>query len=136
MSNLPYPNPENFVGEFEEVDLSKLKDKTFGVAIGLGDREGSKYACSTLMAPLDFYEMVEAVAGVWQTEQLHAKAFILKKDLQKGLELLDPCTIDFIEARYLDILAEMVFEESEKEFTCQAKLLEVKDEPTKSDTGT
>ena len=86
------------------------------------------------MAPLDFFEMVEAGANIWQTEQLHAKAFVLKKEPNKVLELLDQCTIDFIEAKYLDILAEMLFE-GDKEFTCQAKLLEVKDESPKSDTS-
>jgi len=128
MSNLPEANnPETFVGEFEEMDLSTLKDHQFGVAVGLGDRKSARFACSTLMAPLDFYEMVEAVAMIWQNEQMHAKAFSLKKERGHAMEMLDECTIDFIEAKYVDILAEMIILE-EKVYTSRAKTIEASDD--------
>lgn len=130
MSDLPIPDKNTFIGEFEEMDLSSLKDHQYGVAVSLGKRDTIQYACSTLMAPLDFYEMVEAVATIWQEEQAHAKAFILKKDRKSIPEILDECTIDFIEAKYLDILADMLLEDN-KEYTCKANVIEAKtnDEP-------
>ncbi len=127
MSNLPTGNPETFLGEIEEMDLSELHGLMFGVAMGVGPRDGVKFACSTLLAPLDFYEMVELVAACYQNNQQHAKAFILNKDIHKKTKYLDECTIDFIEARAMDIIADGLLSGDLTEgtkFTCRAGFFE------------
>lgn len=123
MSNLPTGNPTTFIGELEEMDLSELYGYQFGVAIGLGSRDSTKFACQSLRCPLDFYEMVEHVAACYQTNQQHAKAFILNKDINTKTRYLDECTIDYIEARAMDIIADGLLSgelTAGKEFTCKA----------------
>lgn len=127
MSNLPVGNPETFLGEVEEMDLSELKDLVFGVAVGTGTRDGVKFVCSTLRCPLDFYEMVEQVANVYETKQAHAKAFVLNKDPNAKTKYIDECTIDFIEARYMDIITDGLLSgalNESKEYTCRASFFE------------
>jgi hypothetical protein len=134
MSNLPVGNPETFLGEIEEMDLSDLYDKQFGVAVSSGKRDGVKFVCSTLRCPLDFYEMVEQVAMVYQEQQVHAKAFILNKDPQKKTKYLDECTIDYLEARSMDIIADGLLSGAlteEKEYTCRAGFFEEEDSDAK-----
>jgi len=121
------------LGEWETMDLSKLYNKTFGVAHGTGKPTSAQFHCSTLLAPLTFEEMVGAVAQILQTQQLHAKVFVLRNDSSIKMEMLDPNTIDYIEAKYQDILVERIFlKDEEVEYTCEATLLEAKDE---SDPG-
>ena len=128
---LPSGDPESWLGgEFEEMDLSELHGQMFGVAIGIGQRDTVKFNCASLRAPLDFYEMVELVGVCYQTNQQHAKAFILNKDPQKRTIYLDECTIDFIEARSMDIITDGLLSgalSDSKEFTCRAGFFE--DEP-------
>lgn len=127
MSNLPVGNPETFLGEIEDMDLSELHGLMFGVAVGIGPRDGIKFACGSLLAPLDFYEMVELVAACYQSNQQHAKAFILNKDINKKTKYLDECTIDYIEARAMDIIADGLLSgdlSKTTEFTCRAGFFE------------
>ena len=125
--DLPVGNPETFLGELEEMDLSELKGHVFGVAISTGDRTGQKYVPQTLLAPLDFFEMAEAVGSLYENQQLHAKAFILNKVPGKRMIFLDECTIDYLEARYMDIIADGMLSgalEESKTYTCRAGFLE------------
>jgi hypothetical protein len=127
MSNLPVGDPNTFLGEIEDMDLSELHGQMFGVAVGLGPRDGIKFACGSLLAPLDFYEMVELVAACYQSNQQHAKAFILNKDINKRTKYLDECTIDFIEARAMDIIADGLLSGDLTEgtpYTCRAGFFE------------
>jgi hypothetical protein len=124
---LPVGDPNTFLGEIEEMDLSSLQGKMFGVAISTGPRDGRKFMCSTLMAPLDFYEMIEQVGTIYETQQLHAKAFILSKNPAEKMKYLDECTIDYLEARYMDIIADGMLSgalTNSSIFTCRAGFLE------------
>lgn len=124
---------EYTVGEFEEMDLTPLHDQVFMVAISTGSLEKPKFICESLCGPLDFYEMVEAVASVYENEQLHAKALIPSKKFGEKPQVLNPNTIDFIEARHLDIIADGLLDGgvfATKEYTCTAGFIkeEVKEE--------
>lgn len=127
MSNLPLGNPETFLGEMEEMDLTPLHGKLFGVAVSNGPRDGTKYVSATLLAPLDFYEMVEAVSGLYTKHMIHAKVFMLNKNINEKMKYLDECTVDFIEARSSDLLMDALLsgELTEgKEYTCRAGFYE------------
>lgn len=128
---LPVGDPATFLGEIEEMDLSALQGKMFGVAISTGPRDGKKYMCGTLLAPLDFYEMIEQVGAIYENQQLHAKAFILNKVPGTKMQYLDECTIDYLEARYMDIIADGLLSGAlteSKPFTCRAGFLEDEEE--------
>ena len=127
MSNLPVGNPDTFLGEIEEMDLDELRGKMYGVAISTGVRSGQKFIPSSLLAPLDFFEMAEAVGSIFEQQQLHAKAFVLNKLPSGKMKFLDECTIDYLEARYMDIIADGMLSgalEANKVFTCRAGFLE------------
>lgn len=114
-------------GEFEEMDLSELHDKVFLVACSSGDRNKAKFIPETICGPLNFYEMVETVGMFYQEQQLHAKAMVPNKKLGVPPKVLDENTIDFIEARHMDIIADgllggEIFEA--KEYTCKAGFCE------------
>lgn len=129
--NLPTGNPEKFVGELEKMNLQSLKGKMFGVAIGTGARDKMKFLCSTLRAPLDFYQMVEMIGSIIEQQQLHAKAFVLSQELSKPMQFLDECTIDYIEANYMDIIADGLLDGSLDDgtpYTCRAGFLDPEDE--------
>jgi len=137
MAQVPSSNPlptagEDFVGEFHEMDLSELQGKLYGVAINSGSQEGTKFICSSLCAPLDFYEMIEVVGNCWEQEQIHAKVFTLKKTMNEKMQYLDPPTIDYIEARYMDLIADGLLSgalSENKQYVCRAGFFE---EPTES----
>ena len=99
-------DPETFLGELHEMDLSALASETFFVAMNTGDRSKGKFICSTLCGPYSFYEMVEETAMLWQNEQVHAKVIMIPCHREKPLRWLDECTVDFIEARWEDIITE------------------------------
>lgn len=127
MSNLPVKAGEDFVAEFETMDLSDLKDKLYVVAVNQGDRSGPKFVCSTIRGPFTFEEMCESVGLMWRTHQHHAKVLVLEKTGDKATKYLDENTIDYIEAHYEDIVTESmlggVFDEV-KEYTCRANLVQ------------
>ena len=133
-SNLPVGDPEKFTGELEEMDLSELQGKVYGVAINSGAQDGTKFICSSLCAPLDFYEMLETVGQCWEKEQIHAKVFTLKKQFGERMKYLDACTVDYIEARYMDIIADGLLSGAlmeNVEYTCRAGFFE--EEPKKEE---
>jgi hypothetical protein len=122
MNDLPTANPENFIGELEEMDLSEIKDHTFLVAISTGDRAKPKFIPESVCGPFSFLEMVETVANIHMQEQLHAKAMIPSKTFGKPPQVLDACTIDYIEAKHVEILMEALLsgEFENKKATCKA----------------
>jgi 6-pyruvoyl-tetrahydropterin synthase len=133
-------NSEYTVGEFEDMDLSPLHGHTFMVAVSTGPRDKAEFICGTICGPLDFYEMVEAVGTIYEQEQLHAKAFIPSKTFGKKPQVLDENTIDFIEARYLDIIADGLLGGGvleTKNFTCKAGFIVEEEvaEATEQDTS-
>lgn len=140
MSDLPVADPDSFVGEWHEMDLTELKDKTFMVALSTGDRAKPKFIPESICGPLDFFEMVEAVANVHMEQQLHAKVMITSKKFGTRPQVLDACTIDYIEAKYTEILMEALLTgELGKKYTCRAGFTsyeeEKKDEADKQNTG-
>lgn len=125
--NLPVKTGEDFVGELETMDLSELKGKNFLVAVNQGDPAGNKFLCSTVRGVYSFEEMCEAVGTMWREHQHHAKVVVLHKDMSKPIVYLDPNTVDYIEAKFDDIITESMLEgvfDAEKEFTCRAGLIE------------
>jgi len=145
-SNLPVKTNDDFVAEFEVMDLSELKDKTFIVGVSQSDRNKCKFLASTVRGPYTFEEMCEQVGVMWRQHQHHAKATILEKDPNKAAKFLDENTTDYIEANYEDIIVESmlggVFDQV-KEYTCKANIVEgdmtedpraKKEEETKEET--
>lgn len=139
-SSLPVKTSEDFIGELEVMDLSELKDKQFLVAINSGDPNGLKYVCSSIRGPYSFEEMCEAVYNMWHQHQHHAKVLIVHKDPTKPIEYLDANTIDYIEAKFSDIIVESMLEgafDSVNEYTCKAginKLVDAENPLLKSET--
>lgn len=130
-ADLPEIDSEEFIGEFEEMDLTPLFDQVFMVAISTGPRDKGKYICETICGPFDFYEMVGVVGDVYEREQLHAKAFIPAKQFGVPPQVLNENTTDFIEARYMDIIADGLLDGGvlqTKEYTCKAGFVK-DDEP-------
>lgn len=129
-NNLPIKAGDDFVAEFESMDLSELKNKVYVVAVNQGDRSGPKYVCSSIKGPFSFEEMCEHVGVMWRNYQHHAKVTILDKDQTRPSKFLDENTVDYIEAHYEDIVTESmldgVFDEV-KEYTCRANILESTD---------
>lgn len=126
--NLPVKDdPESFIAEFEVMDLSKLKDKTYLVAVSREDPNGPKFVCSTVRGPYDFYEMCEEVGFMWRTHVHHAKVYVLNKDRDAKVLFLDKNTTDYIECHYADIITEGLLEgvfDDDKAYTCQANIIQ------------
>ena len=126
-----------FIAEFEKMDLSNLVGKIFSVAVSQSERDDHAFLCSTLRGPMDFFEMVEDVGTMWAKKSLHAHVLIMEKDRDKPQEWLDENTIDYIEAHYVDICLEGVItgELTDEEFTCEAKILSDIKDITDGETG-
>src|ERR1700744_81528 len=109
---------KEFLAEAEVMDLSKIKDKTFCVAVARGDPNGIQYLGSTLHGPYNFTEMCQEVGDMWVKHQHHARALIMERDMDKKLCALNENTLDYIEAHYHDlILEETLASWEDKEFT-------------------
>ena len=124
---------EYTVGELEEMDLSPIKDKLFMVAVSTGDRDKAKFIAETICGPFDFYEMCETVGGIWESELLHAKAFVPSRKFGEAPMVLNGNTIDYIQSRYMDIVADGLLDGgvmNSTEYTCIAGFIppEVKEE--------
>lgn len=109
---VPSTQSEDFCAELFDgtMDFSKIEGEQFIVAVNTGDRNRQKLLASTIRGPFDFYEMVEAVGCMWEREQHHAKVFILTKDFGVAPAFLDEGTIDYLEARWEDIVATGILE--------------------------
>ena len=110
--------------DFENMNLSALKDKTYVVAVSTGDRSKCKILASTLHGPYDFLEMVEAVGNMWVTHQHHAKVTVLEKDVEKLTNFLDENTTDYIEAKWQEIISDTILlgDDADKKYTCEASI--------------
>jgi len=126
-NNLPVKTGDDFVGEFEVMDLSDLKDKSFLVAVNQGDQRGPKYVSSTIRGPYTFEEMCEAVGHMWREFQHHGKVVICEKKQEVALKYLESNTIDYIEAHYENIITESMLDgvfDDLKTYTCKAGIIE------------
>lgn len=129
VNELPLGNPETFLGEIEEMDLSELKSKTFFVSISTGKRESAIFLSHSLRGPYNFSAMVREVSNIWKEELLHAHVLIPQPDRGEQNQFLDECTIDFIEAKADDIIMAAWLDEDEEEsqnsaeYTCKAGII-------------
>jgi hypothetical protein len=125
MQNLPVKKRDEFLAEVESMDLSKIKDNKFLVAVATGDPDSVKFLCSTIRGPYEFTEMLQEVAEMWNTHQHHARVVVCERDNSKRVRTLDANTVDYIECKANDIIMEeMIAAAQEQEFTCQAGLVE------------
>lgn len=122
--DLPVNKDKDFVGEFEKMNLDELRNGTFLVAIGQGDREKGRFMSSTVRGPYDYFEMIEEVGYMWSQEQHHAKVIFVNKDREKPNKFLDTNTTDYIEANWEDLAAEILLMDDEAEYTCRAGINE------------
>ncbi len=118
--NLPVNKSKDFVGEWEKMNLDEIKEGSFLVAIGTGDREKSKFLSSTVRGPYDYFEMIEEVGYMWEQEQHHAKIIFMNQERDKPNKFLDENTTDYIEANWQDLAAEILLEDDKIEYTCRA----------------
>ena len=126
-NDLPVKDRDSFFADAEEMNLDKLKDKTFFVAISSGDRDKSKFISQSIHGPYDFYEMAEEVGVMWREHQLHAKVVLASKDRTARIQTLDANTIDYIEAKFEDIMMDAMLAgafDDQKKYTCQAGIVE------------
>lgn len=122
--DLPVNKSKDFVGEFEKMNLDELKEGEFLVAIGTGDREKGKFLPSTIRGPYDYFEMIEEVGYMYSEEQHHAKVIFVNKDREKPNKFLDENTVDYIEAHWQDLAAEILLEDDDVDYTCKAGINE------------
>jgi hypothetical protein len=108
----PLTQSEDFCAELMQgtMDFSKIQDGQFIVAVNTGPRNKPTILASTMRGPFDFYEMVESVGCMWEREQHHAMVYVLVKDFNKSSSFLDEGTIDYIEAKWEDIIASGILE--------------------------
>lgn len=126
MSDLPVKKSDDFLAEVEVMDLTKLKNGQFIVAIGTGAPDSFKMLGSSVHGPYSFVEMIQEVGDMWATHQHHAKVIMLSKDTSQMADMLDENTIDYIECHYGDLITEEMLAgafDIKKDFTCQAGLL-------------
>ena len=119
-------NPETFLGEMEQMDLSELKDFMFMVAISSGDPSKCKYIQESLHGPYGFYEMADQVYSMWRRYQHHAKVIITSKDMNKPPQFLDECTVDYLEAKGNSIITEGMLNGDDliSDYTCKAGIMD------------
>ena len=124
MSTLPTGDPENFIGELENMDLSELHENTFLVAV-----EGGKGIMpSTVSGPFNFLDMVDVVGDTFSKTGLNCVVFESKTDPFAKAQTLDTCTIDFIQANYENIIMDSFLNpDFSEEFTCKAGFEEIHD---------
>ncbi len=131
IEELEVGNPDTFLGEFEQMDLSELKDKMFMVAISSGNPEKCKYIPESLHGPYGFYEMTEQVEQMWKQCQHHAKVIITSKAMGRPPQFLDACTVDYLEAKGGQIITEGMIggEDLMTDYSCKAGIFEAENVP-------
>lgn len=120
LDDLPVNKSDDFIGEFECMNLDELRDKRFLIAISTGKREQGRFISQTIRGPYDYWEMLEEVGYMFQEEQHHAKVIITNKERDKPNKFLDENTTDYIEANWVSLSAEVLLEDEDKEYTCRA----------------
>ena len=114
---------DDFIGEFEVMDLNPIKQESFFIGVSSGDPEKGKMLSTTIKGPFDFYEMIEEVGVMYKEHQHHAAVYIANKERNKKNKHLDKNTIDYIEANFeslvTDGLLEGAFDEDKDvDYTC------------------
>ena len=115
-----------FLAEAETMDLSPIREYSFGVAVATGDPNGVKFLCSTIHGPYSMAEMAQEVGDMWLKHQHHAKVIILDKNINGAVRFLDENTVDYIECHYNDIILEETLASApeDKVYTCAAGTVE------------
>ena len=131
VSDLPVNKDDNFIGELETMNLAELKGQQFLVGINQGKREAGQFMSATIRGPYDYFEMIEEVGIMYETQQHHAKVIIVNGDRNKANKFLDENTTDYIEANWADLSAEILLEDDDVEYTCRAGINEtdLEDDP-------
>lgn len=137
MSDQPVTQKDDFIADFHEgeMDMSKLQDKQFVVAVNTGNRNECKLLASTLRGPYDFYEMIENVGYMHEEELHHAKVTILSTNPKEPVQFLDLGTIDYIEAHWKNIISEGILEAAIRDFTMEPGLLSENELKEKEDAA-
>lgn len=118
---------ENFIADFEAMDLRPLYNLQFLVGVNKEDLNNVKLLASTIRGPYNFEEMVEEVGNMWRKHMHHAKVLVLVKDRKAKMPHLDGGTINFIESRFEDIITNYILNQElfgEDEITCVAGIKE------------
>lgn len=130
--NLPVKKGDDFIGEFEVMDLTKIKNKQFFIGVAQGEREKGKMLSTTIKGPYTFYEMLEEVGVMYKEHQHHAAVYFANKDRNQKNEFLDRNTVDYIEANWEQLITEGLlsgaFDGDDVEYTCQAGINEASTE--------
>jgi hypothetical protein len=132
-SDLPYPNPETFVGAFERMDLSELRQNQFLVAINTGNPTSPDFICRSVRGPYSLSEMAEEVGIMWRDQLHHAHVTVLQKDRNAKARWLSPEVVDYIEQNFEDIITEEFLGNFTGEFTCRAQIFDTDTEPKPQD---
>ena len=134
-TDMPADAEEGFVAEFAHMDMSKLKDGSYCIAVSTGSPTAVKYLCTTLHGPYNFIEMVQEVGDMWTQHQHHPKVIVMNKDPKAKVAILDENTIDYIECHYNDIIVEASLTDllQTAPYTCEAGVVS-EPEPTAGTT--
>jgi hypothetical protein len=114
---------DGFVPQAESMDLRNLYDHQYVVAVSTGDRDDGKMLAKTMHGPYSFEEMISEVGRMWSDSQNNAKVYILEKDHRIKPRWLDAKTIDYIQAKYIDIIMDKILFSKEESFTCEAGIV-------------
>lgn len=120
---LPVKKGDDFVGEFETMDLNPIKGENFFIGVSTGDREKGKMLSTTIKGPFNFYEMLEEVGIMWKDHMHHSAVYIASKERDKKNKHLDRNTIDYIEANWENLITEGLLagafdEDQDVDYTC------------------
>jgi hypothetical protein len=115
---------DGFVPQIESMDLRSLYDQIFIVAISTGARDDGRLLAKTIHGPYSFDEMVGEVGRMWNDSQDNAKVYVLEKDHKKKSKWLDAKTIDYIQAKYVDIIMERLIGSEDRSYTVEAGVVE------------
>lgn len=117
----------------ERMDLSRLLDKTFVVAVNRGHPDLSGLLVTSMHGPFSFDEMLGEVGRMHLGDE-DAKVVLLEKDVAAKVKWLDAKTIEYIQFNYADLIIErMLNEQFDKPYTCEAGLVEDSGEELSSD---
>jgi hypothetical protein len=115
---------DGFVPQIESMDLRSLYDQAFIVAVSTGARDDGRLLAKTIHGPYSFDEMIGEVGRMWSDSQDNAKVYILDKDYKKKPKWLDAKTIDYIQAKYVDIIMERMIGSEDQPYTVAAGVIE------------
>lgn len=114
---------DGFVPQAESMDLSELHDHTYVVAISTGARDDGRLLAKTMHGPYNFDEMIAEVGRMWAESQDNAKVYLLEKNPKNQSRWLDAKTIDYIQAKYVDIIMDRIISAESKIHTVSAGIV-------------